>query len=152
MALIYSRNMKTDGDLSNDRCQPHAPFLSRIGAITLLLVCLAVTGSSRAGPSDEAEVAIQHLLNHVRRSDLVFVRNFNNHSSAEAAEHISEKYDHFREKIATPEDFIDLCASKSLLTGKAYLLVDERGREVATRDWLLIELAAYRIRNSQVGE
>lgn len=144
--------MQTEHNLPGNRYQPPAPVLSRFGAIALLLVCLTMTGLSQAEPNDEAETAIQHLLNYVRQSDLVFVRNSSDHDSTEAAKHISEKYAHFKDDIVTPEEFIELCASKSLLTGKVYLVIDNQGREIATRDWLLAELAAYRTRNGKVDQ
>ncbi len=134
------------------RVQPLASFLLWSGLVSLLLVCLTMTGPIRADPSNDTEAAIQHLLSYVRQSGLVFVRNFNNYTSEEAAQHISKKYSHFREKIVTPEDFVELCASKSLLTGKAYLVIDDQEQKLPTRDWLLIELAVYRTRNGQVGE
>ena len=39
--------------------------------------------------------------------------------ACEAAEHINKKYRHFRDDIDTPEKFIELCATGSLMTGKA---------------------------------
>ncbi len=144
--------MQADSYLPGYRVQPPASFLLRIGPVALLLVGLTMTGLTRADPSDNTEAAIQHLLSYVRQSGLVFVRNFNTYTSEEAARHISKKYSHFREEIVTPEDFVELCATKSLLTGKAYLVIDDQEQELTTRDWLLIELAAYRTRNGQVGE
>ncbi len=144
--------MQTNSYLPVCRVQRPASFLLWIGSVALLLVCLTMTGPIRADPSDDTEAAIQHLLSYVRQSGLVFVRNFNNYDSEEAARHISKKYSYFREKIVTPEDFVELCASKSLLTGKAYLVIDDQEQELPTRDWLLIELAAYRTRNGQVDE
>jgi len=40
------------------------------------------------------------------------------HSGKEAAEHIRKKYAHFKDQIATAEDFIALSATKSELSGK----------------------------------
>ena len=144
--------MQIDTNPLCNRFQPTAPYLLRMALFGLFLMCFAMTGLGRAEPNGEAEAAIQHLLDYVRQSDLVFVRNSDEHDSSEAAKHISEKYAHFRDEIATPEEFIQLCASKSLLTGKAYVVIDKQGREIATRDWLLTELAAYNTRNDQANQ
>jgi len=45
------------------------------------------------------------------------------YSSEAAAEHARTKYRYFRSQIETPEDFIRLCATKSLISGKPYLVV-----------------------------
>jgi hypothetical protein len=57
---------------------------------------------------------------------------------------MNSKYEYFRDKIRTPEDFIQRCASKSLMSGKPYLVVLENGEEVRTDEWLLRALTVYR--------
>jgi len=109
----------------------------------LLLTSLAASADGPGQPSENIESAIQFLLKHVADSGLTFIRNSERHDAADAAEHMNSKYEYFRGKIKTPEDFIQRCASKSLMSGKLYLVVLENGEEVRTDDWLLHALAVY---------
>ena len=110
----------------------------------LLLTSLAVSGDGPGQQSENLESAIQFLLKHVADSGLTFIRNSGRHAAVDAAEHMNSKYEYFRDKIKTPEDFIQRCASKSLMSGKLYLVVLENGEEVRTDAWLLSALTVYR--------
>jgi hypothetical protein len=96
----------------------------------------------------QLDATIQHLISTVANSDLVFVRNDNHYDGARAAAHILRKYEHFKEQISTPERFIDLCASRSLLSGKPYQVILASGERVALADWLLLALQQYRERQA----
>jgi len=110
----------------------------------LLLTSLAASGDGPGQQPENLESAIQFLLKHVADSGLVFIRNSEKHAAVDAAEHMNSKYEYFRDKIKTPEDFIQRCASKSLMSGKLYLVVLENGEEVRTDAWLLSALTIYR--------
>ena len=110
----------------------------------LLLTSLAASGDGPDQQSENLESTIQFLLKHVADSGLIFIRNSDRHDAVDAAEHMNNKYEYFRDKIKTPENFIQRCASKSLLSGKPYRVVLENGEEVRTDEWLLRALTAYR--------
>lgn len=117
--------------------------------ILMLGIALALSGAlamvpGHAGEATPLDATVQHLIAHVAGSDLVFIRNAGRYTGQQASEHMLKKYRHFRDRIKTPEEFIDLCASRSLLSGKPYRVVDAQGRETMTRTWLLAELQAYR--------
>jgi len=122
----------------------HVPFL--IG-MTLSVFLLLASGSGRGEPTVKNDQAIQHLMACVAGSGLTFIRNAERHTSIDAAEHMSKKYQHFKDDIETPEDFIELCATKSLLSGAPYLIIDAQGNEIRTSDWLKKELDLYRVRD-----
>jgi FPC/CPF motif-containing protein YcgG len=63
-----------------------------------------------------------------------------------------KKYEHFRDDIGSVEDFIRLCATRSLVSGKPYTLVDKDGRELATGDWLTRALFEYRSQTAGTGQ
>ena len=92
----------------------------------------------------ELEATIAHLLDFVRTSDVVFIRNGKEHSPEDAAKHIEKKYKHYKKKIKTPEDFIERSATKSMMSGKLYQVRFRDGKVIATRDWLTAELERYR--------
>lgn len=99
------------------------------------------TGLARADGVDTQTV--EYLLDYVADSGLVFIRNGKQHDSVAAADHMRGKYEHFSKKIATPEDFIERAATKSLMSGKAYLVVLETGETVPTAIWLNAALENY---------
>jgi hypothetical protein len=111
-----------------------------------LLTVLAAPAIAEATRTDEPDTAIAYLISQVSGSGLTFVRNASRYSAAEAAEHMHRKYEHFKDEIRTPEDFIARCATRSLLSGKPYLIITEHGEQIPTRDWLARALEDYRAR------
>jgi len=57
---------------------------------------------------------------------------------------MQKKYKHFKDKIKTPEDFIRLTATKSLMTGKLYYVKFKDGRKITSAAWLLQALEDFR--------
>jgi hypothetical protein len=98
---------------------------------------------------ESLEQTIDYLLHRIEASKVTFIRNGKEHAPAEAASHIKEKYDHFKEEIKTPEDFIRLSASKSLLTGQPYLVRTPDGKEMHLDAWLTGALEAHRAQTRQ---
>jgi len=129
-----------------EHMKPDSRHMAFVAGIALAVFMLLVSDPGSAEPTDEVNVTIQYLIESVSGSSLTFFRNGSSYTPGEAAEHMNRKYQHFREKIDTPEEFIELCATKSLLTGKPYLVVDGQGKERRTSDWLRAELAAYQER------
>jgi hypothetical protein len=85
---------------------------------------------------ESREQTIDYLLYHLETSKVTFIRNGKEHTPAEAVSHIRAKGDHFKEEIETPEDFIRLGASKSLLTGKPCLVRTSDEKEMHLDAWL----------------
>jgi len=96
-----------------------------------------------AAMSDASET-IQYLLAFVKNSECRFFRNDKEHTAGEAASHMQRKYTHFKDKIQTPEDFIRLTATKSLMTGKLYYVKFKDGRKITSAAWLLQALEDFR--------
>ena len=96
--------------------------------------------------AEPVEQTIDYLIDYVGKSNATFVRNGAAHTPAEAAAHIKAKYEHFKSSIKTPEDFIMLSASKSLLTGKPYLVRTPDGKEIHLDAWLTDALKEYRLK------
>lgn len=126
--------------VSRYRALPAAVALT---ALFLLTPCLL-----RGEQIDTVDKTVLHLIDHVAESGLTFIRNNDQYTAVEAAEHMNKKYQHFRKDINTAEDFIERCASRSLLSGKAYLVINEQNEHVRTSEWLELELADYRERNT----
>ena len=76
-------------------------------------------------------------------------RNGINHETQEAVRHILRKYNYYRDRIQTTEDFINLAATRSLLSGRSYRVLCNGKESRLTADWLKEELDRYR--KSQAG-
>lgn len=110
-------------------------------AVSILLM---VASAAYAESEVASQKAIEYLLTTVERSDLTFIRNGKSYTPKEAAAHLKAKYDYFRGKIESPEDFIRLAGSKSELSGRPYQVQTRDGQLVTSAEWLLHVLAEYR--------
>jgi hypothetical protein len=106
-----------------------------------LLLVLSIHISCRAGTTEE----IAALLLFVEQSECTFIRNGTQYNGSEARGHIETKYDYYKEKISTTEDFITYAATKSVMSGKPYRVLCS-GKEMNLADWLQAELAKLRTR------
>ena len=121
-------------------------------AVALTVLFLLTPCLLRGEQIDTVDKTVLHLIDHVAESGLTFIRNNDKYTAVEAAEHMNKKYQHFRKDINTAEDFIERCASRSLLSGKAYLVINEQNEHVRTSEWLELELADYRERNTETTQ
>ena len=95
-----------------------------------------VTGPQRA----EGE----HLLEFVRTTACTVDRNGSPHDGPAAYAHIVKKYDYFRDRINTTEDFIAYSATRSTVSGQAYTVTCPGQPRMETAEWLRRELERYR--------
>ena len=101
----------------------------------LLFSCFIAHGGELCSQRENPEKVIAYLIDQVVKSHLTFIRNGTEYSSQEAADHIRNKYEYFKSRIESPEDFIHVCASKSLQSGKPYLVSTAKGK-ISVEEWL----------------
>ncbi|MCI5168748.1 MAG: hypothetical protein D3903_22300, partial [Candidatus Electrothrix sp. GM3_4] len=89
--------------------------------MAVMAILLTETALADVPPKQQAEVA--HLLQFVRNSTCRINRNNSLHSGQEAASHIQKKYDYFKKKIKTTEQFIKYSATKSTMSGQYYNVI-----------------------------
>jgi hypothetical protein len=117
--------------------------MMRCARLVVALIFLSMSvGQVRAAES--LDDSTKFLLDYVAKSDATFIRNGQTHTPQEAANHIKAKYQHFKSEIKTPEDFIRLSASKSLVTGQPYLVRTRDGKETQLDEWLTAALKQHR--------
>ncbi|MFT5591792.1 MAG: hypothetical protein ACI8SR_000147 [Oceanicoccus sp.] len=87
---------------------------------------------------------INHLLSFVESTQCKYERNGTLHSGVDAVAHIKKKYDYFKDDIKTTEDFIELSATKSTMSGKVYNVHCPNEKAITAKQWLLNELASFR--------
>lgn len=119
-------------------------FLSFIG---LLLVAGVASAQS---PSEAASGEITQLFLALQNSKCVFSRNGVRYGGREAAAHLRRKYDYLIEKgmVSSAEAFIDLAATKSSMSGEAYLVFCGNAQPVASKSWFTRQLKEVRTRSS----
>ena len=117
--------------------------MKTILAFLLCLVAAAIT--SAATPMDE----IEGLLAYIKGLDqATFIRNGTAYSPVQAEAHLRMKWNNTKAHVKTAEDFIELCASKSSMTGKSYLIRFADGRTVEAGVALKEQLGILRKPNS----
>ena len=117
--------------------------------VRISILIFTVLLSAQAAAGEKLDDTISYLLNYVATSKVTFIRNGVSHTPAEAVAHIKAKYEHFKSQIKTPEDFIRLAASNSLLTGQPYLVRTPDGKEMHLDAWLTDALNAHRAQTAQ---
>ena len=110
----------------------------------ILAIAILFALTPETARAESLEQTINYLLDYAAKSDATFVRNGQTHTPQQAVDHIKAKYEHFKSEIKTPEDFIRLSASKSLLTGQAYLVRTKDGKEMQLSAWLTDALRKHR--------
>ncbi|HLF31181.1 MAG TPA: DUF5329 domain-containing protein, partial [Xanthomonadales bacterium] len=99
-----------------------------------------------AEPLTTAHREIHYLLDFVEISGCEFYRNGTWYDSVKAQEHLRIKYEYLaaRNRLATAEDFIELAASRSSLSGLPYEIRCGVCTTHYTGEWLTGVLERYR--------
>ena len=71
-----------------------------------------------------------------------FIRNGTEHNGKEAAEHLRMKLQNTL-VVQTADDFIRLCASKSIITGKPYMIRLSDGKTIKSEKYFREKLKEY---------
>ncbi|AMM24002.1 DUF5329 family protein [Variovorax sp. PAMC 28711] len=113
-----------------------------------LVLCLglaSVTSVAHATPPPDEQKLIAALIQRVETmSSMKFMRNGMTYSAADAGKHMRAKYDYFKDKIGTAEEFIARCASRSEMTGMPYRIQTNDGKEYDANAFLTQELRKVR--------
>lgn len=121
--------------------------MTRRPALLWVLLCvLSYAPIARTAAPAVAQTEIDYLLGAVEHSGCRFYRNGNWYDGNQAQAHLRRKYDALMamKRIASAEDFIELAASKSSLSGKAYAIMCDNGPAVPSAQWLREALVRYR--------
>ena len=96
--------------------------------------------------SEASKIEINHLLDTLETSNCQFNRNGDWHSSKEAKAHLTKKLNYAIDKgqVGSSEDFIELAASKSSVSGKVYLVKCGDSTPMASGVWLKEQLQRLR--------
>jgi hypothetical protein len=111
-----------------------------------LLLAVAVLPVARAAPPAIAQTEINSLLRFVQTSGCEFYRNGTWFDASRAEVHLREKYQYLAQadRIHSAEEFIELAATNSSLSGQPYRVRCGGGEPVTSNQWLYAALAALR--------
>jgi hypothetical protein len=123
------------------RCRPPLTAFAAAAA----LVCLLLPAAAEAAKRPEAEQQkIDWLLEQIRKSDAVFIRNGSRYDGEKAASHIKSKLWFAGNRVQTARDFIMGVASKSEDSGKPYEIRPKGATaSMPLGDWLVARLVEY---------
>ncbi|WP_139832713.1 MULTISPECIES: DUF5329 domain-containing protein [Pseudomonas] len=112
-------------------------------AVGIGFIAIIVGREVSATPQTTQE--IRGLLDFVEHSECRFVRNGTEYSGPRARAHLMQKLDYLegRKMVKSAEDFIDLAATKSSMSGRIYEVRCPEGAEPASI-WLKRELQRQR--------
>ena len=112
-------------------------------AAGISLIAIVTNGQVQATP--QATQEIKGLLDFVEHSECQFVRNGSEYPGPRARAHLEKKLNSLEGKnmVNSAEDFIDLAATKSSSSGRAYEVRCSEGVEPAST-WLKRELQRQR--------
>ncbi|MNE90632.1 hypothetical protein D3C80_1881710 [compost metagenome] len=106
---------------------------------------IAITVDMRVFALPQTANEIRGLLEFVEKSDCRFIRNGADYSGPRARAHLEQKLNYLESKnmVKSAEDFIDLAATKSSMSGRAYEVRCSEGTQPAGI-WLHRELQRQR--------
>ena len=135
--------MNLRGEKQMQFTNPHPTCEVKFFQQSFFICALLVLSVMRMSGAESLDQSIDYLLKYIANSKVVFIRNGTEYTPAQGVDHVKAKYAHFKKQIKTPEDFIQLCASKSLLSKKPYLVRLADGKEMRLDAWLTQALKAH---------
>ena len=108
----------------------------------ILAVTIAVWTSVAFGVSSPVEARkIEQLIAAVERlGNAKFIRNGASYDAAKAVDHLRLKLREAGDRVASAEDFIVLCGSRSSVSGKPYEIVFDDGKRMTSEAFLRAKL------------
>jgi len=114
----------------------------------VLFLILSICAISYADVPENQKPEVTHLLEYVRTSDCKFERNGKLYDGERAYKHIHGKYEYFADDITSTESFIEYAATKSMMSGRYYMVRCGDSAPEKLADWLNGELKRYRVMNN----
>jgi len=111
--------------------------------VTSFMVLVLFSGVAIAQDNIEKK-KIDYLITSIENmKGAKFIRNGTEHDGKEAAEHLRSKLKSAGGRVQTADDFIRLCASKSFISGKPYMIRSSDGKTENSEQYFLEKLKEY---------
>lgn len=115
----------------------------RLFALFVIMSASITILSNTVSAASATAHEIEHLLEFINTSPCTFIRNGEIYAAEKAHSHIKRKFRYIETSINSAEEFIELVASRSSLSGAPYK-VTCKGKEQLSSPWLHAELLRYR--------
>ncbi len=107
-------------------------------------VILALLHGTIDVPDNMEKKKIEFLISSVENlQGAIFIRNGSEYDGKKAAEHLRLKLKNAGDRVQTADDFIRLCASRSYITGKPYMIKLSNGKTVKSEGYFRKKLKEY---------
>lgn len=113
--------------------------------VPIALVCLALFSGGVSAQDTIEKKKIEFLISAVENlKGAKFIRNGTEHNGKEAAVHLRMKVQKAGDRVRTADDFIRVCATKSLLSGKPYMIRSSEGKTIKSEEFFREKLKQYK--------
>jgi hypothetical protein len=110
------------------------------------LVVLALISGTVSAQETVEQNKIEFLLSSVQNlKGAKFIRNGSEFTGKEAAKHLRMKLQKAGGRVQTADDFIRLCASKSYISGKPYMIKSIEGKTVKSEEYFREKLKEFNV-------
>ena len=107
-------------------------------------VILALFSGALIAQDNIEKKKIEYLISSVENlKGAIFIRNGSEYDGKAAAEHLRMKLKNAGGYVQTADDFIRLCASKSYITGKPYMIRLSNGKTIKSEEYFREKLKEY---------
>jgi uncharacterized protein DUF5329 len=108
---------------------------------SLTIFALMIFTTAAAAPDPVEARKIERLIAALAQlGNAKFIRNGTAYDAGKAADHLRLKLREAGDRVASAEDFIVLCGSRSSMSGKPYEIVFDDGRRITSEAFLRAKL------------
>lgn len=112
--------------------------------LVIALLVLALFSGVVSAQDNIEKKKIEFLISSVENlNGAKFIRNGSEYTGKEAAEHLRMKLKNAGGRVQTADDFIRLCASKSFVSGKPYMIKSSDGETIKSEEYFREKLIEY---------
>lgn len=125
--------------------RPRSSLSQRLATAMLVALSLPITAMATE-PDRAMQLEVEQLLLRLGASGCQFQRNGSWYGAVQARKHLEQKYRYLldRQLVLTTEDFISLAATKSSISGNAYLVQCSGQPQIYSADWMTAKLREIR--------
>jgi len=105
---------------------------------------MVISSLALADDFTKTDAEIKIIMDHVKKSSFIFIRNGKEHSAEDAYKHMMKKYKYFKDKINSAETFIELTLTKSTMTGEKYKIKLSESKILLSQNYFLEKLKLFR--------
>jgi hypothetical protein len=112
--------------------------------LVVAFVILALFSGAVSAQDNIEKNKIEFLISSIENlKGAIFIRNGSEYDGKAASEHLRMKLQNAGGRVQTADDFIKLCASRSYITGKPYMIRLSNGKTIKSEEYFREKLKEY---------